>query len=176
MILNKISKKFGLLIINLFISLFLTAQVKDIVRIDFPPRTETLPIEKEFVNDSIENYIILKPTLDAIGESYKIDSMTLKLYVALWNSQKNYLEDAKKGLKEFFRQMNCSKCVSEIRNVNNYKVLIINIDSKNSGYYLFFSVNKKNTAVLNGSLCYTSNKTKASETLNEILDNIAFKL
>ncbi|HUS01673.1 MAG TPA: hypothetical protein VMY77_08095 [Chitinophagaceae bacterium] len=110
------------------------------------------------------------------GDVYKINSMILQLNGAgITRSEK--LEDTKKGFDEMgFNSINYT---SEIKSINNYKVLIMHLEGRDYASYSFFSVNNSNTKVLNGRLDYdkfdTATRDIAINTLSKLLKKMKFK-
>lgn len=156
--------------------------MSDFVRIDFPARTIKLSKEelKRIMEKSKNVSSMLHQPIDTSRQYYSIDSILLSLHGELWQAPDNYLKDQQKSFKALSTVdgMNCD-CTSEIKSINNYSVLITNIDSRDWGSYFFYSVNRNNSAVLNGSLFYfksNTDKAKALIVLEELLNNVAYKL
>jgi hypothetical protein len=68
---------------------------------------------------------------------------------------------------------------SEIRTINNYKVLIMHQAREDYASYSFYSIDSSNTRALNGSIEYnkyeTEAKARAEQLLNELLNKLKFK-
>lgn len=182
---NRSTKKANLLLICLVACSPLIAQnsqIFDFVRIDLPAKTVKLSKEelKSIVAQGKIDSLMVYPPPDTSHVYYRIDSNLLALYGELRKSPKNYLENRRKDFEALSKLdgMNCN-CTSQIKTINNYSVLITCVDSRDCGGYFFYSVNRKRTAVINGSLIYSgpgSNKANASKVLRELLDNLAYKL
>ena len=158
-------------------------QVREVVRVDFPQQTKALSYKtlQTIIEGDHENSDFLKSMLNNHAH-YKIDSFLLNLYAERFNAPKNYLETQKKEWEKLCRwgRDTCTWPM-EIKNINNYAVLIVNTDfGPNGGYYFFFTINKKQNATLSGSVYYygfdKNSRIKCRATLDELLDNIAYKL
>jgi hypothetical protein len=182
---NKTTKKPKLLITGLLACSFLMAQnnpINDFVQIDFPKRTVKLSKEelRTIIDKRELGSSMLYLPIDTNGQYYSIDSILLTLHGERWQAPKNYLQNQQKSFKTLTTVdgMTCD-CTSQIKTINNYSALITNIDSKDWGVYFFFSVSTNNNAVLNGSLFYFksgNDKAKALKVVEELLDNITYKL
>gem|GEM_PF-5043343 len=130
-------------------------QVSDFVRIDFPARAIKLSKEelKTIIEKRRNNFSMLYLPIDTNRQYYSVDSTLLSLHGELWQAPKNYLKTQQKNFEALSKVdgMLCD-CTSQIKEINNYSVLVTNIDSRDWGYYFFYSVNRNNSAVLNGSL------------------------
>jgi hypothetical protein len=179
------TKRTKLLIISLLSCTFLLAQqsqISNFVRIDFPGRAIKLSIEelKTIIGKRRNILPMLYLPVDTSHQYYSIDSILLSLHGELWQAPKNYLKTQQKSFEAISKVdgMVCD-CTTQIKEINNYSVLVTNVDSRDWGNYFFYSVNRNNSAVLNGSLFYfksNSDKAKALIILEELLDNVAYKL
>lgn len=120
-----------------------------------------------------------KVIFDPKGEYYQIDSFTLALYGEHVNIKTNYLEDSKKGFEGTFKKTSCFTCTAEIKEINNYKALIVFLDTRDLGYYYFYTIKNDNKASINGSISYdkskAGSKAEALKTVYDLLKGMKFK-
>lgn len=177
-------KKINLILIGIIFFLNLFAQhtpLYDIVNISLPKESQ------KFTNDQLQTFVAgrsqYSQSVDrrkSKGDFYKINTMILQLNGAKISTP-NSLEDTKKSFDEManFGGNLSTNYTSEIKNINNYNVLIIHHEGQNYASYNFYSVSMSNTCILNGKLEYDktdkSNRVKAAKTLEEILKNMTFK-
>lgn len=177
-------KKIKLIVIGLLSCLcsFAQTSINDIVNIGLPKGAEKLTNEqlKTFVTGKKQYFQEIDRTKSK-GDFYLINNMIIQL-----NGDKVPLPE--KNLEELKNAMDAlaninghplTNYTSEIKNINNFKVLIIHHQSQDYASYTFYCVNNLNTAVLNGGLEYDkndkSNKDKAAKTLDQILKSMTFK-
>lgn len=179
---NKI--KISLIVISLSISASVLAQQNKIMEIaDIPLPSKAKKISNEalrtMVDNNKKNPESLKVIFDPKGEYYQIDSFTLALYGEQVNIKTNYLEDSKRGFEGSFKKTNCFTCTTEIKAINNYKVLIVFLDTRDRGYFYFYTIKNDNSASINGSISYdksnANNKNEALKTINDLLKGMKFK-
>ena len=177
------TRRITLLFIGLVSCILLMAQqnqINDIVQINFPLRTVRLTTEEvtSFLRVADKDSTLALP-IDSKRQYYNIDSCLVKFHGERSKAPENYLEEIQKKLEAISTVDGMrSDRDYQIRKVNNYSVLISNIDSQYWGSYFFFSVNRDNSAILNGSLHYfksSSDKAKALKTLEELLKSISYK-
>lgn len=151
--------------------------VDKVVSIQLPPGSKKVPkaeIKTVIISKSTSKTPINRQT--AKGEFYKIDNALMQLSVAKGTFKSSRLEDLKKSLEEMAK--GTENFTSEIKSINNYKVLIICHELKNSdlGYYSFYTLSNNRNAVLNGMIEYKkSEKAKTSTLLNQFLEKMKFK-
>jgi len=176
--------KVALVIIGLLTYVFASAQtkpVRHIVDIHLPSGAKKLSNEqmRTMANSTKKFPEDLKTDLNSTGEYYQIDSLTLALYGGSVNIKTNYLDDSKKNFEDTFKKINCSTCTAEIQKLNNYNALIVFFDTRDFGYYFFYTVNNDNSALVNGNITYDkfsiSNKKRALKTVQDLLNGMTFK-
>lgn len=188
--------KIIILLIGSLISCFCSfcqTPVDSIVNFTLPKGTEKLT-ENQFQSFRKSHVTSFKSDQVKLnGEYYKINDLLVHLNGGYFNAPKNRLEYLKRDLDGQIKRMLYQTpktnnpwlpdYTSEIKSINNYKVLIIHQDWGNSASYDFYTVNNSNTAVLNGSIDYyyndklskESNKSKAAQTLDQMLKGMTFK-
>jgi hypothetical protein len=116
-------------------------QIREIVRVDFPVGTIKLPRQEDFqtlLGDWSHDSVPRKLPLFKNGEFYRIDSFLLALHGERRNAPKHYLENLKKDFDGLAEQSEANfNQTSEIKKINNYSVLITNIDSRDWGSFFF---------------------------------------
>ena len=177
-------KKLNLMIIGLiscFCSIAQQKLVNDIVNINLPKGAEKI------TNDQLQNFMkgktgyFQKYRIKSKGDIYRLKGMIIQLN-AFHKSPSQTLEDTKKSI-DWMTHMDGQKTpsdyTSEIKNINNYKVLITHYAAQDYASFHFYSVNNTNTAILNGSLEYDktdkNNKDKAEKALEQMLKSMTFK-
>lgn len=177
-------KKINLIILALLISVALVAQqtsLTNIVTIKLPEGAEPLSKEQLITFVKGKQAYSQEDRKNIKGELYKINTMILELNPHQGNVSKDRLEKLKSGLDALARLdgMIFSNYTSEIKTINNYRVLVIHDEGQNWAYYSFFSINNSGTCSLNGRLEYDksirSNREKAENTLHAMLKTIHFK-
>jgi len=182
--LRQAAKQTKTLLICLVSSVTLLAQqspVDSVVQICFPEGAERLSTEQ--LRTAVETDKNWSPIQDVVlnskGETYRIGSFLLKVYAEIVSVPESQLEESKNNFAVFFRKFNCTTCTSEIKTVNNFRVVIIKQDSKDWGYYAFYSVNESHNSAFNGMLYYgrseINNSVKAQKTIEELLENTRYK-
>lgn len=181
---SPIIKKTILFIISLASFTSLSAQqvqVREIAHIDFPERTLKLSKEQFTAIMQHGDSLLSSPFWNNYDEFYIVDSFLLTLHAERLTLPKDYLETRKKDFNtpsEWNQYANDSS--SKIKTVNNYRVLISGMDTRYSYHYFLFCVNRNNSAIITGELIQFKskdyNKAKALNTIDELLENFAFKL
>ena len=148
-------------------------EIGNIVDLRLPEKAVKLSSKdlKTFADNNDKRRAIGNQKLDTLKEYYKINSFILGLLGRQVKISKDYLEDTKKGFENLFSigDQPCTNCTTEIKKVNNYRVLIIHQELKEFAYYAFFSVDDEKSAAVNGILDYdksiAGNKSTALKTI-----------
>jgi hypothetical protein len=122
-------------------------------------------------NSSIKNNI-------GVGELYEVNGTFLQVNAETGVLRPNHLEELSKGMYEMAHLSPPKVYNSEVKEINGYKILIINIenDSSEIGRYNFYCITKSNDKILNGVMEYElAEKGKAGKTLDIILKGLKFK-
>lgn len=112
---------------------------------------------------------------------YNVNGIHLQLYSGYANIRKDYLEDTEKGMKGMFLDLNRNippEYKSQIKVINNYKVLVIYYEKGEHivSTYTFFCVSSTDTSFFNGIMEFNkSEKDKATTVLDEMLKSLRFK-
>lgn len=179
-------KKINILLIGTIFFLNAFAQhaaLNDLVNIRLPKGSEKITQSQlqTFVTGKTAYSQRLKGGMNSNSDFYKINDMIIELNGAHGKAPKDYLEKLKKGLDGMARLDGnfATNYTSEIKNINNYRVLIIHDGGQNYASYSFYTLNSKNTSALNGGIDYDktdkSNRDKAAKTLDEMLRGMTFK-
>ena len=152
--------------------------LSDIVNITLPKGAEKITKEKfrSTVMSSAQRSAI--DTKIGKGDFYKLNRGLMVLYSVQGITPKNYLEQTANGLKAMSSLSGDlpPNYKSEIKAINNYRVLVVQYDSESLHVYRFFAVNNTHTNALNGVIEFkTSEKSKATAILNEMLKSIKFE-
>lgn len=178
-------KKINLLITGTMFFLNSFAQhtpLNDLVNISLPKSAEKLTNEQlhSFISGKTQ-YFQKTDRRKSKGDFYKINDMIIQLNGDHVNTAKNYLENTKKGFDEMAHMGGnlSTNYTSEIKSLNNYKILIIHQEAQNWAYYNFSSINDSNSSILKGRIEYDktdkSNRNKAAKMLDQILKSMTFK-
>ena len=179
-------KKATILVLAIMYSLASMGQqriLSDVVNITLPKNSEKLTKEKLKSTDQPSAHINPRrvPVIDKNGKGdyFKVNGILMQLNAGYANNSKDYLEDTQAVFKEMAGLSGSlpPNYHSQIKNINNFKVLIIYKDeSENVGSYSFFSVNNSKTSALNGIMEFNkSQKDKATAILDEMLKSVTFK-
>jgi hypothetical protein len=176
-------KKLNLLILASLISMVLIAQqtsLNNIVTIKLPEGAERLSKEQLII--FIKNKQAYSQDRKNInGEIFKLNTMILQLIPLKGSVSKERLENLKYGLDRLAQMdgMIVSNYTSEIKVINNYRVLVIHDEGENWALYNFYSINNSGTCSVNGRLEYDksdkTNREKAENILNTMLKTMHFK-
>lgn len=174
-------KKISILIIGIlycFTAMSQQISMSDIVSIKLPKGIEKLTKEKfrSTVMSSAQRSAI--DTKIGKGDFYKLNRGLMVLYSIQGITPKNYLEQAANGLKAMSSLSGDlpPNYKSEIKAINNYRVLVVQYDSESLHVYRFFAVNNTHTNSLNGIMEFNiSEKDKETAILDEMLKSIKFK-
>ena len=153
--------------------------LSDIVNITLPKGAEKLTKEKlraTTISDAINSGI---DTKKGKGDFYKTNSILMQLNGGYVPVKIDYLEQLQGGLEAMYSLSGDlpPDYKSEIKAINNYRVLVVQYDAReNFSYYRFFSVSNTLSSGLNGVIEFkTSEKSKATAILNEMLKSIKYK-
>ena len=157
--------------------------LSDVINITLPKNAEKLTKEKLKLTDQPSAHISYKriPVIDknGKGEYYNVNGIFMRLNVGYGNTLQDYLEDTQAVFKDMAGLSGSlpPNYHSQIKNINNFKVLIIYKDeSENVGSYSFFSVNNPKTSAFNGIMEFNKpQKNKATAILDEMLKSVTFK-
>ena len=153
--------------------------LSDIVNITLPKGAEKLTKEKlraTTISDAINSGI---DTKKGKGDFYKINSILMQLNGGYVPVKIDYLEQLQGGLEAMYslRGDLPPDYKSEIKAINNYKVLVVQYDAReNFSCYRFSSVSNTLSSGLNGVIEFkTFKKSKETAVLDEMLKSIKFK-
>ena len=152
--------------------------LSDIVNITLPKGAEKLTKEKlraTTISDAINSGI---DTKKGKGDFYKTNSILMQLNGGYVPVKIDYIEQLQGGLKAMSSLSGDlpPNYKSEIKAINNYRVLVVQYDSESLHVYRFFAVNNTHTNALNGIMEFNiSEKDKETAILDEMLKSIKFK-
>ena len=152
--------------------------LSDIVNITLPKGAEKLTKEKlrvTTISDAINSGI---DTKKGKGDFYKINSILMQLNGGYVPVKIDYIEQLQGGLKAMSSLSGDlpPNYKSEIKAINNYRVLVVQYDSESLHVYRFFAANNTHTNALNGIMEFNiSEKDKETANLDEMLKSIKFK-
>ena len=112
------------------------------------------------------------------GNLYETSTGVIQINAARGKPEKDRLVNMEKGLKEMYGWEKQKYFTSEIKSINNFKVLLINYQhlGEDIGRVLFLTVNNKEDIVMSGAMEYEEGSSQqALKDLNEFLKGITFK-
>jgi hypothetical protein len=180
----KMYKKLVFLITSVIYSLTCLGQqisLNNEVKINLPNRTEKL------TKDQVSSFAGKRFNHDKIALSniadfntphlYKVDNVLISFNTASGSTEEGHLLKLKNGLDEMSKKNKSYS--SNIKTVNNSKVLIINETLGNVEYYNFYcfkTINAKRVTAITGTLQFDkSDHDNASNILDDVLKGIKFK-
>jgi hypothetical protein len=173
-------KAFKLFLLGLVISLSAFSQkpISDYVDIRLPGLAQKITKEElQVYVKGKKQYFQKIDRLKTTGDIYRINSSILQLNAGSLKAPKDLDQ-----LKASFDRMATASpegYSSEIRAINNYKVLIMHQAREDYASYSFYSIDSSSTRALNGSIEYnkyeTDAKAKAEQLLNDLLNRMKFK-
>jgi hypothetical protein len=143
----------------------------------------SLPQGSEKPNDQVlsaylknrKNTQALKPD-KFNGLTYKFGSIIFQINGDTGKFASNRLEQFKRNEDNLMSKIEGANYSSELKTINNNKVVIIKTQSKDYHYYRFMAINKDNNKVVFATMEYNeADEEKAKAILNHVLNKLRFK-
>lgn len=175
-------KLFMTMILSLFIVSNLPAQeqpsLDELITMELPSSVK----KSDFVSLKIKNVGKAKSSGVSLnpkrGNLYETSTGVIQINAAKGKPEKDRLVNMEKGLKEMYGWGKQKYFTSEIKSINNFKVLLINYqhDGEDIGRVLFLTVNNNEDIVMSGVMEYEEGSSEqALKDLNKFLKGLTFK-